>query len=174
MCDFELASINSFNQQNPICELTGTLYFNDHLFRKNIKMFLSHAFCLTGSVQHCFELFKNYLIQKGQMGQIIEIIEIFKYFEDNFIGRFHRMIRQHPLFAINIWNQFARIMGNAPRTNNVPSLTDVKIDNTPMRPQNETNQRTCFLNKWIRALAARFNKMTPITFLENMANLIII
>ncbi|KAF0987885.1 hypothetical protein HZS_6227 [Henneguya salminicola] len=23
MCDFELASINSFNQQNPLCELTG-------------------------------------------------------------------------------------------------------------------------------------------------------
>ncbi|KAF0988271.1 hypothetical protein HZS_630 [Henneguya salminicola] len=64
-----------------------------------------------------------------------QIMEIFKYFKDNFIGRLHRNIRHEPLFAINIWNQFTIIMGNVPQK----SLTDVKIDNTPMRPQNETN-----------------------------------
>ncbi|KAF0985876.1 hypothetical protein HZS_3287, partial [Henneguya salminicola] len=108
----------------------------------------------------------------GQMNQIMEIL---KYFEDNFIGRLPRNIRQQPLFAINIWNQFTRIMGNVARTNNVvegwsigfltlasashlninkffeilkkeQSLTDVKIDNTPMRPQKETNKQTSFLN----------------------------
>ncbi|KAF0986520.1 hypothetical protein HZS_92 [Henneguya salminicola] len=46
------------------------------------------------------------------------MIEIFKYFEDNFIGRLHRNIPQQPLFAINIWNQSTRIMGNVLRTNN--------------------------------------------------------
>ncbi|KAF0987654.1 hypothetical protein HZS_5698 [Henneguya salminicola] len=163
MCDFELASINSFNQRNRLCELTGcfcnlsqckwrkiqeivlsTLYVNDHLFRKNIKMFFSHALCPPGSVLHCFESFENYFTEKGQMDQIMEI---FKYFEDNIIGRLHRNIREQPLFAINIWNQFTRIMGNVPRTNDVvegwhreQSLTDVKIDNMPMRPQKETNQ----------------------------------
>ncbi|KAF0985901.1 LOW QUALITY PROTEIN: hypothetical protein HZS_1303 [Henneguya salminicola] len=52
------------------------------------------------------------------------------------------------------------------------SLTDVKIDNTPMRPQNETDQRTSLLNQRIRTLAARLHEITPITFLENMVNLI--
>ncbi|KAF0987187.1 hypothetical protein HZS_6233 [Henneguya salminicola] len=64
-------SINSFNQRNPHCELTGCffylsqwmwskiqekclsiLYVNDHLFRKNIK-----CFCLTH-----FVLLKVYYI----------------------------------------------------------------------------------------------------------------
>ncbi|KAF0990597.1 hypothetical protein HZS_5445 [Henneguya salminicola] len=92
-------------------------------------------------------------------------------------------------------------MGNVPRTNNVveewhrgfsplasashlnikkfleilkkeQSLTDVKIDNTSMRPQNESNKQTSFLNQRIRTLAARFHEMTPITFLKNMANII--
>ncbi|KAF0985885.1 hypothetical protein HZS_8179 [Henneguya salminicola] len=122
----------------------STLYVNDHLFRKNINTFLSQAFCPPGSVLYCFESFENYLIEKGQRDQIMEI---FKYFKDNFIGRLHRNIRQQPLFAINTWNQFTRIMGNVPRANNVvegwhrkQSLSDVKIDNTPLRSQNETNQ----------------------------------
>ncbi|KAF0986783.1 hypothetical protein HZS_6372, partial [Henneguya salminicola] len=103
-----LASINSFNQRNPLCELTecflhlsqcmwrkiqekglSTFYVNNHLLRKNIKMFLSHAFCRPESVLHCFESFENYLIEKVQMDTIMEI---FKYFEDNFIGRLHRNI----------------------------------------------------------------------------------
>ncbi|KAF0988117.1 LOW QUALITY PROTEIN: hypothetical protein HZS_7479 [Henneguya salminicola] len=122
MCDFELESINSFNQRNPLCELTGcffhlsTLYVKDHLFRKNIKNFLSHTFCPPGSILHCFESFENYLIENSQMDQIMEICNKF---EDNFIGRLHRNIRQQPLFAINIWNQFTRIMGNVSRTNDV-------------------------------------------------------
>ncbi|KAF0988141.1 hypothetical protein HZS_3385 [Henneguya salminicola] len=78
-------------------------------------MFLSHAVCPPGSVLFCFESFENYLIEKGQMDQIMEI---FKYFEENFIGRLHRNIRQQPVFAINMRNQFARIVGNVPRTNN--------------------------------------------------------
>ncbi|KAF0988725.1 hypothetical protein HZS_5775 [Henneguya salminicola] len=65
-------------------------------------MFLSHAFCPTRSVLSCFESFENYLIEK-----------------DNFIGRLYRNIGQQPLFDINIWNQFARIMGNFPRTHSV-------------------------------------------------------
>ncbi|KAF0986784.1 hypothetical protein HZS_6373 [Henneguya salminicola] len=55
---------------------------------------------------------------------------------------------------------------------NEQKLTDIKIDNTPMRPQNETNQQSSFLNQLIRTLSERFHEMTPITFLENMANLI--
>ncbi|KAF0989109.1 hypothetical protein HZS_1750 [Henneguya salminicola] len=127
----------------------STLYVNEHLCRKNIKMFLPYAFFPPGNVLSCFE--------KGQMDQIIEI---FKYFEDNLIGRLHRNIRQQPLFAINIWNQFTRIAENISRTNNVveewhrgfsalvsvshliilkileilkkeQSLTDLKIENTP-------------------------------------------
>ncbi|KAF0986683.1 hypothetical protein HZS_3258 [Henneguya salminicola] len=90
MCDFELASINSFNQRNPHCELTdcffhffamctgrkirekglSTLYVNDHLFRKNTKIFLSRAFCPPESVLHCFESFEKYSIEKDQMYQI--------------------------------------------------------------------------------------------------------
>ncbi|KAF0989040.1 hypothetical protein HZS_1174 [Henneguya salminicola] len=116
--------------------------------------------------KHCFASFENYLIQKGRMDQIMEI---FKYFKDNFIRRLHRNIRQQPLFAVNIWHLFTRIMGNVPRTNNIvegwhrgfstlasashlniekfveifkkeQSLTNVKMDNTPIRPQNEKYQ----------------------------------
>ncbi|KAF0992010.1 hypothetical protein HZS_7575 [Henneguya salminicola] len=135
LCDFELASINSFNQQNPRCEVTGcfftlsqcmcrkiqdkglsTLYVKDHLFRKNINNFLSHKFCYPQGLLYCFESFEHSLIENGQMDQIMKI---FKYFEDNFIGRLHKNIRQQPLFAINILNQFNRIMGNVPRTNKV-------------------------------------------------------
>ncbi|KAF0985985.1 hypothetical protein HZS_5377 [Henneguya salminicola] len=49
-----------------------------------------------GSVLHCFESVENYLIEKGPMDKIKEIL---KYFEDNFIGRLHRNIRQQPSFA---------------------------------------------------------------------------
>ncbi|KAF0987152.1 hypothetical protein HZS_3855 [Henneguya salminicola] len=87
------------------------------------------------------------------------------FFSRNIIGRVQRNIRQQSLFAINIWNQFSRIVGNVHRTDNVlegwhrdfstlgcvyhlnilkflqilkkeQSLTDVKIDNTPKRAQN--------------------------------------
>ncbi|KAF0990679.1 hypothetical protein HZS_4188 [Henneguya salminicola] len=76
-------------------------------------------------------------------------------------------------------------MKDVPRTNNVVEwwhrafstkeqlLTDVKIDNTPTQPQNEMNLRTSFLNQRIRTLAARFHEKKTITFLENMAYLIL-
>ncbi|KAF0987718.1 hypothetical protein HZS_8078 [Henneguya salminicola] len=84
-------------------------------FKKNKKLFLSHVFCPPGSILSCFESFENYLIENCLMDQIMEI---FKYVEDNFIGRLPRKIRQQPLFAIYIWNQYARTMGNVPRSNN--------------------------------------------------------
>ncbi|KAF0991489.1 hypothetical protein HZS_4317 [Henneguya salminicola] len=60
MCDFELESINSYNQRNPLCELTGQ-------FPRTISQ---------------------------------------KYPTTTFICQ-------------NIWNQFIRIIGNVPRSNNV-------------------------------------------------------
>ncbi|KAF0989202.1 hypothetical protein HZS_7521 [Henneguya salminicola] len=68
MCDFELALINSFNQRNPLCELLDV----SSLFR-NI----------------CGGRFKK-------NGRMDKIMEIFKDFEDNFIGRVHKNMRQQP------------------------------------------------------------------------------
>ncbi|KAF0986348.1 hypothetical protein HZS_3677 [Henneguya salminicola] len=73
----------------------STLYVNDHLFRKNIKKFLSDA------------------IHPPISSQMDQIMEIFKYFEDNFIGKLHRNIRNIPyllqIYGINLlelWETF--------------------------------------------------------------------
>ncbi|KAF0993301.1 hypothetical protein HZS_675 [Henneguya salminicola] len=70
----------------------ATLYVNEHLFRKNIKILLSHAFCSPGSVRSCFESFEKHMIENSQMNQIMIISS----------DDLTKNIRQQPLFAINL------------------------------------------------------------------------
>ncbi|KAF0986525.1 LOW QUALITY PROTEIN: hypothetical protein HZS_4129 [Henneguya salminicola] len=51
MGDFELASINSFNQRNPLCELTGCFFHLSQYIGKFKKNVLVHYMSMT----ICFE-----------------------------------------------------------------------------------------------------------------------
>lgn len=129
MCDFELAPINAFKHVYPNAEIHGCLFhLSQNIFRKTqelglqqryaedanfalkIKMLPALAFVPAQHVSNYFEC----LIENFPM----EAIPISDYFEDNYIGRLRRNRRTTPLFPINIWNNYDRVLINLPRSNN--------------------------------------------------------
>ena len=171
------------------------LYINDDRTRGFLKLFPSLAFCPQDRVISYYEHLEDYIHQKGLYRQFRNLMI---YFQDNYIGRFNRISRDEPTFAISLWNQYNRVLENMPRTNNhlegwhngfntlvncshpniysflnclkdEQSLVDFKFDNALMN--NPDNTQRNFINNRYKTLAQRFREIEPIEYLKNISNL---
>ncbi|KII65317.1 hypothetical protein RF11_02737 [Thelohanellus kitauei] len=134
MSDFELASINSFKNYFPRCNISccffhfkqniwrkiqsfglATAYTSEETTRNYLKLIPSLAFCPESHVITYFEHTEDHFNQENV---IEEFRPLLNYFEDNYIGRFGRLSRADPIFPISYWNQYNRVIENLPRTNN--------------------------------------------------------
>ncbi|KII71404.1 hypothetical protein RF11_11510 [Thelohanellus kitauei] len=124
---------------------------------------------------------------------------ILDYFEDNFVGRFHRTARSVPRFAIEIWNQYDRVMNNLGRTNNnieewhrafsslafarhpkisvflevlknEQNISDLKINTLHSITQRQSTQQR-FLDRRIKTPVLRFSQVNAIEYLTVLSNL---
>lgn len=129
MTDFELASINAFQNQFPnvanrgcffhlgqcvwrrvqALGLQGT-YETDPAFALKVRMIWSLAYVPIPDVVNAFEVLSENVP--------LEMQPILDYFEDTWIGRERRGRRGIPLFPIPLWNCFAAAVGGLPKTNN--------------------------------------------------------
>ena len=70
------------------------------------------SFDLLVSVSNKFSvlslLFKRYKV----------IIKIMDYFEDTYLAKPHRRYRRSPIFDIDIWNMYSRVLDDLPKSNN--------------------------------------------------------
>ena len=128
--DFELAAIRAFQNTFPMATITGCMFpFGQCVWRKLqsegfaqryrdepgfallVKRLLALAFIPTDDV---IEVFETLITDPAYR----EIEVICDYMEDNFIGRQRRGRRSPPRFAIQLWNQYTRVIDNLPRSNN--------------------------------------------------------
>lgn len=128
--DFELAAIRAFQSTFPGTTITGCMFhFGQCIWRKLqseglseryrdepefallVKRLLALAFIPTDDVMRVFEI----LTADPAYRQIEVICD---YMKDNFIGRQRRGRRGQPRFAIQLWNQYSRVIDNLPRSNN--------------------------------------------------------
>lgn len=214
LCDFEAASISAFSSRFPDCIMSGCFfhlcqnvwrhiqllglsqdYINHEQKRVLLKMLPALAFCPQEHVIRYFEIIEDAYITSGFSSELRPLLT---YFEDTYIGRFHRHGRSIPIFKIDIWNQYNRTTNNLPRTNNnvegwhnafstlvgsshpniftflnllkdEQSLVDMKIDN--INPSHNENSRSALLNRRIQTTVFRFNEIEPLEYIKNISNL---
>ncbi|KII73272.1 hypothetical protein RF11_04823 [Thelohanellus kitauei] len=134
MCDFEIASIQAFNETFPQIPITGcyyhfcqsiyrgiqrfglvTSYNESQNIRIHLRMLSALAFCPPQQVSNYYEILEdqlNTLLQSNSIRQFLD------YFEETYIGRFRRTGRDEPRFPIVLWNQRLRVIDHLPHTNN--------------------------------------------------------
>jgi len=128
--DFELAAIRAFQDIFQGATVNGCMfhfgqcvwrklqseglsgrYRDDVDFATRVKCLLGLAFVPVAEVIAAYET----LIADPEFRDIDVICD---YMEDNFIGRERRGVRGEPRFAIQLWNQYSRVVQNLPRSNN--------------------------------------------------------
>lgn len=92
-----------------------TLYGSDVVFNGELKKIMALAFVPVGDVIFTYELLitTRYFVDNEQL-----LEEFFNYIEKTWIGVMKRTGRGNPLYNIEIWNSYADVLGDKPRTNN--------------------------------------------------------
>lgn len=135
MIDFEKAAINAISKKFPVTKIRGCFfhftqsvwrhvqqsglqqrYTEDSEFALQIRMMTALSVVPVADVEQAF----NDLMDTSYYTAHKELLTpMVIYFEDTWIGRIVRMNRRKPaLFPINLWNCYAYLEENIPRTNN--------------------------------------------------------
>ncbi|KAK4872511.1 hypothetical protein RN001_014540 [Aquatica leii] len=134
MVDFERASINAVTGQFPEATLCGCFfhfthciwrhiqeaglqqrYNNDPDFALQLKQLAALAFV---PEDHLIASYKELIDCEFYTDNENILLPVTNYFEDTWIGRLDRRRRRQPLFPINMWNIYSKVVENLPRTNN--------------------------------------------------------
>lgn len=135
MIDFEKAAMNAISKTFPVTKIRGCFfhftqsvwrhvqqaglqqkYTEDSEFALQIRMMTALSFVPVANVEQAF----NDLMDTSYYTTNEELLTpMVNYFEDTWIGRMDRRNRRKPaLFPINLWNCYAYLAENIPRTNN--------------------------------------------------------
>ena len=86
------------------------VYRNDNVFRLDIRMISALAFVPLQDVVHSFVILCNHCGTQEQ--------PLLQYFESTYVGELRAGVRANPLFPLDIWNVYGRVVGGLPRTTN--------------------------------------------------------
>ncbi|KII64466.1 hypothetical protein RF11_14847 [Thelohanellus kitauei] len=161
-----------------------------------MKMLPALAFVPMDQVISYFETLEDYISNNNAMDSLRGL---FEYFEDTFIGRLRRNARTQPIFPLNIWNQYNRVLHKLPRTNNhvedwhrafsssvashrphifaflkklkeEETLTQARINNINSANRSQ-NARQRIKDRRIQTIIRRFGEIPQMEFLISISNL---
>ena len=85
------------------------IFLDAHIYSQ-MCMISALAFCPKNKVTAAFETLSEIILEKA--------IPIMDYFEDTYIGKPHTRCRRSPIFDIDIWNMYSRVLDDFPKSNN--------------------------------------------------------
>ena len=131
MLDFEKAMHNAIKLVFPSTEIKGCffhlclniyrkkqesgnskLYAESLEFAVSMRMISALAFCPENKVTAAFDTLSEIILDEAIPNPIMD------YFEDTYIGKPHRICRRSPIFNIDIWNMYSRVLDDIPKSNN--------------------------------------------------------
>ena len=129
LVDYERAAVNALQNAFPQTNVKGCFFhLSQNIYRKvqsnglqeqygsdadvnlHIRMIAALAFVKEDEVEDAFETLQDNITP--------EVVPILDYFEDVYIGRVRRCRRRTPTFPKSMWNMYARVHEELPRTNN--------------------------------------------------------